>query len=133
LNLEFELKEKSAVRNAMSYNVAVSTSPVPAEDDTASDGLDSLIDEQVAPPPFFRELHDALTARDPCICTLLQSAKTSRALSAIAHLPTGNEERSPYGLHQQAPSTETGSSPTLLIIAVTYAERRIGTKRISTR
>ena len=32
--------------------------------------LDSLINEQGAPPPVFRELHDELTARYPCICTL---------------------------------------------------------------
>jgi hypothetical protein len=54
----------------MSYNVAICTPPVPAEDDTAWDGLDSLINEQGAPPPVFRELHDALTARYPCIRTL---------------------------------------------------------------
>jgi len=53
----------------MSYNVAICTPPVPAEDDTAWDGLDNLINEQGAPPPVFRELHDALTARCPCICT----------------------------------------------------------------
>jgi hypothetical protein len=54
----------------MSYNVAICTPPVPAEDDTAWDGLDGLINEQGAPPPVFRELFDALTARYPCICTL---------------------------------------------------------------
>lgn len=54
----------------MSYNVAICTPPLPAEDDKAWDGLDSLINEQGAPPPVFRELHDALTALHPCICTL---------------------------------------------------------------
>ena len=54
----------------MSYNVAICTPPVPAEDDTAWDGLDSIINEQGAPPVVFRQLHDALTARYPCICTL---------------------------------------------------------------
>ena len=77
----------------MSYNVAICTPPVPAEDDTAWDGLDSLINEQGAPPPVFRELHDVLTARYPSIRTL----------------------------------------PDAGFIAVTYAGRRIGTKRISTR
>jgi hypothetical protein len=36
----------------------------------AWDGLGSVINEQGAPLPVFRELHDALTARYPCICTL---------------------------------------------------------------
>jgi len=62
----------------MSYNVAICTPPVPAEDDTAWDGLDNLINEQGAPPPVFRELHDALTARYPCICTLPDSKWTPR-------------------------------------------------------
>ena len=54
----------------MSYNVAICILPVPAEDNAAWEVLDSLINEQGAPPPVFRELHDALTARHPCICTL---------------------------------------------------------------
>jgi hypothetical protein len=54
----------------MSYNVAICTPPVPADDKAAWEALDSLINEQGTPPPVFRELHDALTARYPCICTL---------------------------------------------------------------
>jgi hypothetical protein len=54
----------------MSYNVAICTPPVPADDAAAWEGIDSLIKAQGDPPPVFRELHDLLTARYPCICTL---------------------------------------------------------------
>jgi hypothetical protein len=54
----------------MSYNVAVCTTPVPADDDAAWEILKRPIDSQGRPPQVFRELHDALTARYPCICTL---------------------------------------------------------------
>jgi hypothetical protein len=54
----------------MSYNVAICTPPVPLDDTAAWAGLDDLINLQGSPPPVFRELHDLLTARYPCICTL---------------------------------------------------------------
>ena len=54
----------------MSYNVAICVPPVPADDRAAWDVLDSLINEQGTPPPVFNELHDMLTTRYPCICTL---------------------------------------------------------------
>ena len=40
----------------MSYNVPICTPPVPAEDNAAWEVLDSLINEQGAPPPVLREL-----------------------------------------------------------------------------
>jgi hypothetical protein len=49
----------------MSYNVAICTPPVPADDAAAWEGIDSLIKAQGDPPPVFRELHDLLTARYP--------------------------------------------------------------------
>ena len=54
----------------MSYNVAICTPPLPSDDDSAWKEVDSLIKEQGVTPPVFRELHDQLTARYPCICTL---------------------------------------------------------------
>jgi hypothetical protein len=53
----------------MSYNVAC-IPPIPSDDRVAWDTLDGLIDQQGTPPPIFRELHDMLTARCPCICAL---------------------------------------------------------------
>jgi hypothetical protein len=54
----------------MSYNVAICTLPVPAQDDLAWEVVNGLIDAKGAVPTVFRELHDQLTARYPCICTL---------------------------------------------------------------
>jgi len=54
----------------MSYNVAICTPPVPDEDDAAWRSVDTLINAKGDVPPVFRELHDQLTARYPCICTL---------------------------------------------------------------
>jgi hypothetical protein len=54
----------------MSYNVAICIPPVPTDDHAAWEVLDSLISTQDTPPPIFRELHDMLTARYPCICNL---------------------------------------------------------------
>ena len=54
----------------MSYNFAICTQPVPLDDSNAWAGIDGLIDAQGPPPPVFRRLHDELTARYPCICTL---------------------------------------------------------------
>ena len=54
----------------MSYNVAICIPPVPEEDDVAWQAVDGMIDSPGTPPPVFRHLHDLLTARYPCICTL---------------------------------------------------------------
>jgi len=54
----------------MSYDVAICTSPVPLDDETAWGALDALIDAEGPVPEVFRTLHDRLTARYPCICSL---------------------------------------------------------------
>jgi hypothetical protein len=54
----------------MSYNVAICTPPVAADDQAAWESVDTLIGATGAVPPVFRELHDRLIARYPCICTL---------------------------------------------------------------
>jgi hypothetical protein len=54
----------------MSYNVAICTEPVPSKDEEAWQAVDSLIDAKGEPPEVFKELHDRLTRRYPCICTL---------------------------------------------------------------
>jgi hypothetical protein len=54
----------------MSYNVAICTQPVPGDDKSAWLALDDLIDTQGPVPHVFKELHDQLTARYPCISTL---------------------------------------------------------------
>jgi hypothetical protein len=54
----------------MSYNLAVCTPPVSPNDEEAWDQLDGLISSEGPQPSVFRQLHDALTVRYPCICTL---------------------------------------------------------------
>ena len=54
----------------MSYNVAICTEPVPSKDEEAWQAVDSLIDAKGEPPEVFKELHDRLTRRYPCISTL---------------------------------------------------------------
>jgi hypothetical protein len=54
----------------MSYNVAVCTPPVPLDDESAWSTLDGLIDAKGPVPEVFRTLHDRLTSRYPCICSL---------------------------------------------------------------
>jgi len=54
----------------MSYNVAICTSPVPCDDAEVWEQLDELINFPGPPPPVFRELHDALTTRYPCMCSI---------------------------------------------------------------
>jgi hypothetical protein len=54
----------------MSYNVAICTPPVPEDDSSAWQLLDNLIEAQGPVPTVFKELHDQLTAKYPCICTL---------------------------------------------------------------
>lgn len=54
----------------MSYNVAVVIPPIPSNDKDAWQELDALIDAKGEPPEVFKELHDRLTAKYPCICSL---------------------------------------------------------------
>ena len=58
----------------MSYNVAICTPPVPADDAAAWEEVDDLINSESVPPSVFRLLYDALTARYPCISTLSDDA-----------------------------------------------------------
>jgi len=54
----------------MSYNVVICTPPIPTDDASAWAGIDELIGSEGLPPSVFRQLHDTLTVRYPCICTL---------------------------------------------------------------
>jgi hypothetical protein len=54
----------------MSYNVAICIQPIPSKDEEAWKAVDSLIDASGEPPEVFRGLHNRLTRRYPCICTL---------------------------------------------------------------
>jgi hypothetical protein len=54
----------------MSYNVAIVIPPVPANDGDAWQIIDSLIAETGPRPDVFRELHDRLTVRYPCMCSV---------------------------------------------------------------
>ena len=54
----------------MSYNVAICTEPIPANDEEAWRAIDSFIEAKGEPPEVFRQLHDRLTRKYPCICTL---------------------------------------------------------------
>ena len=54
----------------VSYNVAVVTPPVPATDPEAWAALDQRAEQQGPRPAVFQELHDRLTARYPCVCSL---------------------------------------------------------------
>ena len=54
----------------MSYTVAIVVPPIPAADAEAWAALDGMIDEEGPRPAVFRELHDRLTARYPCLCAV---------------------------------------------------------------
>lgn len=54
----------------MSYTVAVVVPPIPDHDDEAWQALDALIEQQGPAPSVFQTLHDRLTARYPCLCSL---------------------------------------------------------------
>lgn len=54
----------------MSYNVAICLAPIPASDDGAWASLDAVIDAEGRASAELVELHDALTARFPCLCDL---------------------------------------------------------------
>ena len=55
---------------SVSYNIAVVVPPIPPYDKEAWAEIDGLIRQAGDPPSVFRELHDARTARYPCICAL---------------------------------------------------------------
>ena len=54
----------------MSYNVAVVIPPIPANDTAAWAAVNGLIDQQGSRPTVFQELHDRLTAKYPCMCSV---------------------------------------------------------------
>src|SRR5262245_16054803 len=54
----------------MSYNVAVVIPPVPSDDAAAWAAVDGLIEQSGARPVVFQNLHDQLTARYPCMCSV---------------------------------------------------------------
>lgn len=54
----------------MSYNVAIVIQPLPSDDMEAWAVVDRLIEQEGAHPAVFQDLHDQLTARYPCICTV---------------------------------------------------------------
>lgn len=58
----------------MSYNVAVVVPPVPADDARAWAALDRMIEEGGSMPAVFRQLHDRLTARYPCLTAVPEDA-----------------------------------------------------------
>jgi len=67
----------------MSYSIAIVTPPFLANDAEACDALDALIelDDEIGGqrPAIFQNLHDALTARYPCI-SLLSGDELSKSL-----------------------------------------------------
>jgi hypothetical protein len=54
----------------LSYNLAVVIPPISSNDGEAWKMLDALIDEQGPTPSVFQELHDRLTAKYPCMCSV---------------------------------------------------------------
>ncbi len=54
----------------MSYNVAVVVPPIPADDTAAWGVVDGLLEQNGLRPAVFQELHDRLTARYPCMCSV---------------------------------------------------------------
>jgi hypothetical protein len=54
----------------MSYNVAIVIPPLPSDDDAAWKIVDRLIAEKGPRPEIFQKLHDRLTKRYPCICSV---------------------------------------------------------------
>jgi hypothetical protein len=54
----------------MSYNVAIVIPPISGNDAEAWAVLDALIDQEGPRPAVFQDLHDRLTARYPCMCSV---------------------------------------------------------------
>jgi hypothetical protein len=53
-----------------SYNVAVVIQPIPDSEAEAWAALDGLIEQEGPRPVIFQQLHDRLTARYPCMCSV---------------------------------------------------------------
>jgi hypothetical protein len=54
----------------MSYNVAIVIPPIPSSDAEAWAAVDGLIELDGLRPLVFQELHDRLTSRYPCMCSV---------------------------------------------------------------
>jgi hypothetical protein len=54
----------------MSYNVAIVIPPISTDAAEAWEALDGFIEEDGPRPAVFQELHDRLTARYPCMCSV---------------------------------------------------------------
>jgi hypothetical protein len=54
----------------MSYNVAIVIPPVLTDGPEAWEALDALVEENGPRPAVLQELHDRLTARYPCMCSV---------------------------------------------------------------
>jgi len=54
----------------MSYNVAIVVPPMPFDDLAAWESVDGVIEQEGPRPAVFQELHDRLTARYPCMCSV---------------------------------------------------------------
>ncbi|HTQ61429.1 MAG TPA: hypothetical protein VMI32_14475 [Candidatus Solibacter sp.] len=50
--------------------MAICTEPIPSSDKEAWQQLDALVDLEGETPAVFQELHNRLTAKYPCICSL---------------------------------------------------------------
>lgn len=54
----------------MSYNIAIVISPIPSDDAEAWKAVQGLIDAVGETPRIFQELHDKLTEKYPCMCSV---------------------------------------------------------------
>ena len=54
----------------MSFTMAIVVPPVPADNAEAWAAVDGLIEEEGPMPAVFQKLHDRLTAKYPCMCSL---------------------------------------------------------------
>jgi hypothetical protein len=54
----------------MSFTMAIVIPPVPADNAKAWASLDAWIGQKGPTPPVFKKLHDRLTAKYPCMCSL---------------------------------------------------------------
>src|SRR6267378_939723 len=76
-----EPRSTNLERGPMSYNVAICTQPIPISDQEAWQAVDALIDAKGEPPEVIRELHDCLTTKYSCICTLSDDEVDNRVWS----------------------------------------------------
>jgi hypothetical protein len=54
----------------VSFTIAIVIPPISGNDVEAWGALDGLIAQEGPTPPVFQELHDRLTARYPCMCSV---------------------------------------------------------------